>query len=314
MDERDAVLQEISPDDIDPNPENPRLVFRENEMAFLTASIKAVGIKVPLSVYRNGRRFVLIDGERRWRSALKLNLRFVPALVQPKPGPLENLLTMFNIHNVREDWDLMPMALKLARVRDLLEADGRPARAADLAGLTGVSLPTVRRALELLELPQRYQDMLLREAEKPRDQQVIKADLFVEINKAKSAIRRYVPEVLDEIGEDRFVDAMVEKYRSGVIDNVVSFRNVSRIARAERAGGDKSAAVPMLRRLVNAPSLSIEAAYDQTVRQDYASRDIATRASGLIDLLTDVSSIDDLSADARERLRELRRRLDELKP
>src|SRR5439155_12521967 len=116
-----ATLQEISPDEIRKNPDNPRLIFREEEMSELLESIREVGIKVPVSLYQDGQHFVLIDGERRWRCAKKLNFQTMPAIVQPKPSRLENLLMMFNIHNVRVDWDPMPMALKLLDVKNLLQ-------------------------------------------------------------------------------------------------------------------------------------------------------------------------------------------------
>ncbi len=118
-------LQEINPDSIRQNPDNPRLIFQEEEMNELLESIREVGIKVPVSVYSDGHKFTLLDGERRWRCAKKLNLKVVPAIVQPKPTRLENLLMMFNIHNVRVDWDLMPMALKLGEVREMLEKEGK---------------------------------------------------------------------------------------------------------------------------------------------------------------------------------------------
>lgn len=279
------ALKQISPDAIDPNPDNPRLVFREQEMNQLLDSIREVGIKVPLSVYPEGDRYVLIDGERRWRCSRRLNLKLVPALVEPKPTRLQNILTMFNIHNVRVDWDLMPMALKLDQVRKLLEKDGMPSRAKNLSAITGVPLSTIRRALELLELPMKYQTMLLQEAEKPRDQQKVTADLFVEINKSKRAIERYVPQVFEEIPEDEYVESMVEKYRSGVIKNVVHFRDVSRMARAERAGEDPEEVIPTLVDFVRRPDVSVEDAYRETVAAAYQARDLTTRVTSLIDLL-----------------------------
>src|SRR6266446_5893901 len=179
-----ATLQEISPDRIRKNPDNPRLVFREDEMNELLESIREVGIKVPVSLYEDGQHYVLIDGERRWRCAKKLNLPTMPGIVQPKPTRLENLLMMFNIHNVRIDWDPMPMALKLREVAKLLEKEGQPTNAKALSAVTGVPLASVRRALDLLDLPERYQRLLLREAEKPKHEQRVKADLFIEIYKS----------------------------------------------------------------------------------------------------------------------------------
>jgi ParB family transcriptional regulator, chromosome partitioning protein len=51
-----ATLQQISPDKIRNNPDNPRLVFREDEMQQLMDSIKEVGIKVPVSLYEDRSR------------------------------------------------------------------------------------------------------------------------------------------------------------------------------------------------------------------------------------------------------------------
>ena len=154
----ETELEYIAPRNIIPNPDNPRMVFRESEMRELLESIREVGIKVPISAYRDKRKCVIIDGERRWRCARKLNLKTIPALIQPKPSKLENLLMMFNIHNVRVQWDLLPMAFKLKEVKGMLESEGEQADARHLAGVTGLSTATVKRAFELLELPQGDQE------------------------------------------------------------------------------------------------------------------------------------------------------------
>ena len=312
IDANQSSLQRISPDAIDKNPENPRLIFHENEMNQLLESIREVGIQVPLSVYERGDRYVLIDGERRWRCAKKLNLREVPALTQPEPTPLQNLLTMFNIHNVRQAWDLMPMALKLARVRDMLKEDGTSARPRDIAGLTGLPITQVNRALELLELPERYRDMLMEESQKPRDQQKVKADLFVELNKSKRVIERYAPAVFGQVAEDQYVESMLQKYLTGVVKNVVHFRDVSKIARTELAGGETGRVVPVLVRLVKDKNYQIEEAYNETVRSAYETRDITTRTAGLRERLAAFQPGEELPVETKEDLRLLRAEIDRL--
>src|SRR5271155_5606646 len=117
-----SELLEIRVDQIDRNPENPRIYFRAAELETLLSSIRKIGVQVPISVYRSHGRYVLIDGERRWRCSLKLNKKTIPALVQGKPDALGNLLFMFNIHALREQWDLLTIALKLPRVISLLDA------------------------------------------------------------------------------------------------------------------------------------------------------------------------------------------------
>lgn len=306
-----STLQYIDPKLIERNPENPRLIFREDDLNQLLDSIREVGIQVPLSMYREGRRYKLIDGERRWRCALKLNLEDVPAHVQTRPGRLENILMMFNIHNVRTDWDLMPMALKLLDIQKLLKAEGKPSKAKDLAGITGVPLPTINRALELVQLPKKYQTLLLKEAEKPKEEQTVTPDLFIEVNKSKRVLQKYVPSVFEEISDEEFVDAMVDKYRAGIIESVVAVRDVSRMARAERAGEDAEAVAPFIVDLVRDPDLTIADAFEATVKTAYDIRDLQTRTAALIDRLTGIKARN-LTEELKENLGQLRKIIDRL--
>ncbi len=299
-------LQQIRPDIIKKNPNNPRLIFREQDMIQLMESIAEVGIKVPVSVYPDGNRFVLIDGERRWRCAKKLNLGEVPAIVQPKPSPLENLLMMFNIHHVRVDWELMPTALKLGEIREMLAKDGKSTSPKALSAITGVRLPTVRRALDLLELPRKYQRALLREAQKPRNEQRFTADLFVEVYKSLHAVERHVPEVFDKVSKPDYVDSMVKKYTAGVVDNVVGYRDVSKIARAERAGVAKQEAIPALVRLVEDKDYSIDQAFQDTVQAAYEKRDLLANIRAVIARLVSYGDGTHFDIDTREALEELR--------
>jgi len=307
-----SPLQEISPDIIKPNPDNPRLIFREEDMAELLQSIKEVGVRVPISVYRDGNKYILLDGERRWRCSKRLNLPTVPAHIQHKPTRLENLLMMFNIHNVRVDWDIMPMALKLAQVRDMLAAEHKPNGPKDLAAITGVRPATVKRALELLELPQRYQKMLLAEAKKPRDQQRIKADLFIEVYKSMHVIERYTPDVFDVVTKTQYIESMVQKYVGGVIDNVVGYRELSKIARAERAGVSPEQATPAIIKLVKQKDYSIKQAYQDTVEKAYAQRDITSKIRGIIERLAEYKSGNKITDDVRTALVDLRAEIERL--
>jgi ParB family chromosome partitioning protein len=302
----------IRPSGIKNNPENPRLIFREAEMNELLESIRQVGIKVPISVYKDGDFYYLIDGERRWKCAIRLNLSFIPALVQPKPTVLENLLMMFNIHNVRVDWDLMPMALKLGKIRDLLKKAGESASPKDLAAMTGVRLPTVRRALDLLTLPEKYKVMLLKESEKPRKEQLVTADLFIEVYKSMHVVERYTPEVFDKIDKDEYIEAMVEKYVSRIIDNVVAYREVSKIARAELAGLDREIAVPFILRLVKDREYTIKQAYRDTVQSAYEQRDLTAKINSLVERLATFRSHKQLPNELIVELRRLRDEINRL--
>ncbi len=278
---KDRSLLDLSPDEISPNPDNPRMIFREHQMNELLTSIASTGIQVPITVYSDKGRYVILDGERRWRCARRLNLRKMPAIVHPKPTKLENLLMMFNIHNVRVQWDIMPMAYKLAEISELLAKAGQDNAPKALATITGVSFPTVKRCLELLDLPKEYRDLLMREAAKPKGEQLITADLFIEINRAYGVIGRYVPEVLQGVDKNKFTRAMVRKYTRKVIGSVTAFRDLSRLARAERAGADSATAAKAIRRVIRDPAYSIESAYKDTVEAAYERRDLVSKIDAL---------------------------------
>jgi len=137
-----SELLHIPVDKIIPNPENPRLIFNQERLDALAESIAEVGILVPLIVFQeDDGRYILLDGERRWRCAKRLNIKDVPANIIAKPSKVENILRMFNIHNVREDWELMPTALKLRQVMEVLGLTNERR----LSGLTSLTISTIRR-------------------------------------------------------------------------------------------------------------------------------------------------------------------------
>src|SRR5690242_17110548 len=103
-----SQLRSLSPVDIRPNEENPRIHFPDISMDKLAESIDEVGVLVPVSVFKDPEgtapTYVLIDGERRWRCASRLGLSNIPSIIMPPPDSTENLLKMFHIHMVREEW------------------------------------------------------------------------------------------------------------------------------------------------------------------------------------------------------------------
>jgi ParB family chromosome partitioning protein len=100
-----ATVELVDPRKIQKNPDNPRLIFQSQELSALEESIREQGILVPLTVFKDGRQFTLLDGERRWRCSLRLGLHNVPVIIQEKPDRVTNIMMMFAIHNARQDWD-----------------------------------------------------------------------------------------------------------------------------------------------------------------------------------------------------------------
>lgn len=315
MAETAAKIAKIRPDDIIRNPDNPRLIFREEEMQILLDSIHQVGIQVPITVYweDSKKKYALIDGERRWRCARKLNEKEIPAIIYPKPSPLENILRMFNIHNVRREWDLLPTALKLKEVKKLLKKQlKREPKAKDLSVATGVSLATVRRAEALLNIPQKYQNMLLKELKKPKSKQEITEDLFLEMAKALNAMEKYVPEIMEDVPKVEIIDAFVAKYKQKIIKNIVRFRDVSKIARAEKADVARQKVVPILIKLIKKPKYTIEEAYNDSVAVSYEIRGIVTQIKALNKRLNTSLKYGQMSKTIKKELKYLLRTINKI--
>ena len=264
---KEADVTLVDPHKLERNPDNPRLIFREEDMLALQESIRDQGILVPLTVYAVSDKFRLLDGERRWRSAIKLGMPRVPVIIQAKPERLTNIMMMFAIHHARKDWDPLPTALKLEELERVFERQhSKKPKEKELAGLASMSIGEVRRLKKLLDLPKEYRDELLAELEKPHAKQVLTVDHVLEATNAVTALRK--AEVLLPKEEDKVRRAIVEKFRDGVIKNTVSPRKLTKLARAVTG---KQITIAMARKVVldvvNRDKYTIDDAYRDSVEQ-----------------------------------------------
>jgi ParB/RepB/Spo0J family partition protein len=309
-------LKMIAPNEIRPNPENPRLIFRQEEMESLMLSIDQYGIQVPITVYQDSGKYYLIDGERRWRCASKLGLKSVPAIIQDKPTELENLVLMYNIHALREQWDYYTIASKLERVIDLFEQkNGTLPNEIILSEMTGLTRGAIRRCQLLINLPQRFKDKLLVELEKPKLQQKISEDFFIEMERSLKAVINRIPEYSARI--DQIRDALVSKFERGKISAVTDFRQLSKIATALDNLDVKRDKTKRIIDQIFDPNndLSIREAYDQAVAFEYEERKYYRYVEDIDVFLVDVldeEKVDELDEDLLSGLRKLHGTLSKL--
>src|SRR5262245_3876180 len=84
---------EIDIDRLAPNRFQPRQNAADAAIDDLARSIKSNGVIQPIVVRRDGDRYQIIAGERRWRAALKAGLLRVPVVVRDvEPGRERSLL------------------------------------------------------------------------------------------------------------------------------------------------------------------------------------------------------------------------------
>jgi ParB family chromosome partitioning protein len=143
---RDAPI-ELDIDRLSPNTYQPRGAVEETNLDELAASIKANGVIQPIVVRRQGDRFEIIAGERRWRAAQRAGLLRVPVVVRDIPQ--EKLLEVALIENIQRE-NLNPIEEANA-YRRLIDEFGL--KQEEVAAAVGKDRSSVANFLRLLRLP-----------------------------------------------------------------------------------------------------------------------------------------------------------------
>ena len=132
---------------IEPNPEQPRQDFDEEELQALADSISTHGILQPLTVReQNSGYYQIIAGERRWRAARLAGLTKVPAVIVEADD--KKAMELALIENLQRQ-DLNPVEEALG-YQSLMSDFGLTQE--DTAARVGKSRPAVANALRLLNL------------------------------------------------------------------------------------------------------------------------------------------------------------------
>ncbi len=149
-----ARLAALSPDDILPNPAQPRKEFRDHEFQELVTSVREFGVLQPIVVRpRSGAlagepQYELVMGERRLRASKAAGLDTIPAVVRDTADEvmLRDAL-LENLHRA----DLNPIE-EAEAYQQLLEDFGVTQE--QLAERIGRSRPQITNTIRLLRLPE----------------------------------------------------------------------------------------------------------------------------------------------------------------
>lgn len=147
-------IVEVPIEDIHPNPNQPRSYFDPHALNDLAQSIKNLGIIQPVTLRKDGDRFEIISGERRYRASKIAGLTTLPAYIRLVND--QELLEMALVENIqREDLDPIEVALTYQR---LLEEIGMTQE--NLSHRVGKERSTITNALRLLRLSPEMQDAI----------------------------------------------------------------------------------------------------------------------------------------------------------
>ena len=144
-------MAQIAINDIIPNPTQPRSHFDDEALQELANSIKQLGVIQPITVKKQGDKYIIISGERRWRASQMVGLEELPAYIKDVDD--ENLHAMALVENIqRQDLNAIEIALGMQR---LIEECNLTQEA--MAEKVGKKRSTVSNYMRLLSLPSEVQ-------------------------------------------------------------------------------------------------------------------------------------------------------------
>jgi len=168
---RSVGVRIVPVDHIEPNPEQPRMVFDADALQELAASIREHGVLQPILVRPRGEnRYQLIAGERRWRATREAGIATIPALVEEidddtalEIAIIENLqredlspleeATMYDRMIRDHGYSIRKLAEKLGKDKGYLENRLRLADAPEeIRELVSLRKDTLSHAYELLKV------------------------------------------------------------------------------------------------------------------------------------------------------------------
>ena len=217
--EHNLILIDV--DSIIPNRYNPREEKAFKNLDDITKSIEEMGgILVPILAYEKSRgKYVILDGERRWRASKILakkdeKYRYIPANIINEPLDRdENFLIMFNVHMERTPW-----------------STGATARAIGELKKINPHLSDKELAKKLHVKPNRVTDSLLfLMAPKDLQEKVLKGEGDIEeyhviyLIKHLKSIQKIFPELVNDNNFNDIFYKIINKVEIGVITNYREF-------------------------------------------------------------------------------------------
>jgi ParB family chromosome partitioning protein len=150
----DAPVSEIKVLDIDRCEYQPRKDFDEAELTELAQSIATVGVIQPVIVVKNGNRYMLVAGERRWRAAIKAGLKTIPAVVrdyaerQVREIALIENVQRADLNEIEKAEAMQTLAQRYSLTQE------------ELAQRLSMSRPAVANSMRLLNLTAKVREMV----------------------------------------------------------------------------------------------------------------------------------------------------------
>ncbi len=243
-----------------PRGEKPDEIQKDKTFEQLKDSVAQFGVLVPIVVHEKAKspyKYVLIDGERRFRAALATNLESIPAHIASSDDPMDKRVQAFHIHMLRKQWKPVATVRAFKIIRKELRKKTKWKNDKELllelqflTGCTDTQLENLQRGIH-------YPEKVLKEIDdgKIRWSHIVQFEAsFVE------QLEQHFPNFLKKLGARKVRESLTEKARQKVIkptrDLIENMLPIFQRAKTEK---EKNVARFLFEKFINDPDLSPEA-------------------------------------------------------
>lgn len=157
----EASYSVIAHSDIEPDPNQPRKEFNQAKLEELASSIRARGVQLPIIVRPHPEKegkFIITDGERRWRATAIAELTEIPCLIRKQERNILADQITANLH--RENMTALNEAYGIQALLDEARLAGHKDPRKKVEKQLGLSASQLSKKLAVLKYPEVIRNLL----------------------------------------------------------------------------------------------------------------------------------------------------------
>lgn len=233
-----------------PDPNNPRQEFNLREMAVLKSSISTKGILQPITVEKWNNKYLIIDGERRYRTAKALGWKEVPVTILEPMSELERFSTRYHIQEQHSGWSAFDKAKAISLFKTATGLN-----TTEIAEMLGMQKTMVSEYISLLSLSKR--SMSISNERK----------LTLKVIIALSRLKKSIEDVPLSI---KLENAVVDRIESGMIVNSEQITRFTSCINFLEENPAKQ--LKLVNKIISNPDYSPNQASKESEQGDYVSQ------------------------------------------
>ena len=207
IDNQISKLKELNIEDVIADPEQPRRHFDEKALNDLANSIKIHGVLQPIVVVKNGNKYIIVAGERRYRASKLAKLDKIPAIIRDLSD--QNRLELSLIENLqRADLNILETATAYLKLRQQFNMTAE--QIGERVG--GKSSSSVLNTLRLLKLPDEVKKYIYTgELKEGQARPLLQID--------EKTVLEILPKIIKEKWSSRKVEQFLVQYKKSLESN-----------------------------------------------------------------------------------------------